>query len=261
MSSEKLQQIFNNNTLGSSELVALLNDYYKNIISDIPKIKKSYPSVQKKLGHFSAVNFYLDELKKVLRRNDQKRLKNFLKRYQSSENQKYEIIFDELYNHIKYYKNVITLSRSGTLLKIFKLWHKRNKKLKVIVCESRPALEGRKFALDLLKSGIKVELITDPMMSLYVPKADAAIIGADCILRNRNIINKVGSVSLALLCREFGKPLFVVTTRSKLSGKTKFKFKKEKRSEVWNKRHTHLTVSNVYFEEVNNKLITKVFTE
>ncbi len=158
-------------------------------------------------------------------------------------------------------KRVITLSRSGTVLEILKLWHQKNKKLKVVVCESRPKFEGRLMAKELADNGINVELITDAMMGLYVPKVDAAIIGADTVLKNGNVVNKVGSKSLALLCKEYKKPFYVVTSKSKLSKKKIFKPKKENPQEIWDKKVKNLSISNIYFEEIEKKLITKIFTD
>ena len=99
------------------------------------------------------------------------------------------------------------------------------------------------------------------MMSLFVPKSDAAVIGTDSVLKNKNVINKVGSKALALFCKEHKKPFYVVTTRSKYSNKKNFIPKKEDPDEVWTNRNKRLTISNIYFEEIEKKLITKTITE
>ena len=44
--------------------------------------------------------------------------------------------------------------------------------------------EGKLFAKELLNLGIKVEFISDAMTALYVPQVDAALVGADEILKN-----------------------------------------------------------------------------
>ncbi|MCW8803963.1 MAG: hypothetical protein OQK57_06155, partial [Ignavibacteriaceae bacterium] len=108
---------------------------------------------------------------------------------------------------------------------------------------------------------IDTELITDAMMGLYVSQVEAAIIGADMIFKNGNVANKVGGKALALLCKEHKIPFFVVTTRSKFSNKNNFKPKKENPVEIWDKKIKHLSISNTYFEEVDKKLITRIFTD
>jgi translation initiation factor eIF-2B subunit delta len=261
MSLVDLQQILNNKTLGSSELTRMLNKYFLSIRNNQSEMSQTIKIAKKRLGQFEEVNSYLDDLKSILKKNDSKRLNQFLMSYSKKEDEKIQLIFDRIYPEIKKTKSVITLSRSGTVISILKLWQKRNKDLKVVVCESRPKFEGRLTAKDLLKGGISVELITDAMMGIYTEKVDFALIGADSILKNGNVINKVGSKALALFCLEKLKPFYVVSTKSKRSNKLTFNPKKEDPVEVWKKKEKNLTVSNYYFEQVEKNLITKIFTD
>ncbi len=172
----------------------------------------------------------------------------------------FQNIFNQMHNSIKNINLVLTISKSGTLKEIFKLWKEQNKNIKVIISESRPANEGKIFAKQLLKLGIKVELITDAMTALYVKQIDAAVIGTDEVLKNGNIINKVGSNALAILCKEYKKPFYVVTAKDKFSNKEKYTARKADPAEIWNYKNKRLEVSNIYFEEVEKRLITKIFT-
>ena len=261
MRSHQLNHILNNKTLGSSELVRFLNSYLFSIRNNKREIIKTISLSKRKLGHFEAVNSYLNELDNYLCGSSKSELIDFLKRFSSKENEKIEAIFNKVYPILKKMQSVITLSRSGTVLAVLKLWHQKNKNLIVIVCESRPKLEGRLMAEELAANGIKVELITDAMMGLFALKINAAIIGADVILKNGNVVNKVGSKTLALLCREYKKPFYVVTSKSKLSNKKIFKPKKNNPQEIWDKKVKNLSISNIYFEEIDKKLITKIFTD
>jgi translation initiation factor eIF-2B subunit delta len=261
MKPHQLNHILNNKTLGSSELVKLLNNYLLSINDKIPEIIKTIRIVKTKLGHFEAVNSYLDEMSSVIKVKDRKKLLDFFKEYSINENQKAKIIFRSIYPRLKEIQNVITLSRSGTVLAVMKLCYQKNKKLKVVVCESRPKFEGRLMAEELANIGVNIELITDAMMGLYLPKIDAAIIGADAVLKNGNVFNKVGSKALAILCKQYKKPFYVVTLKSKISKKKIFKSKKEKPQEIWDKKVKNISISNIYYEEIEKKFITKIFTD
>ena len=46
---------------------------------------------------------------------------------------KFEIIFDKLYSKTKRINSIITISKSGTLKKLLKLWKQKNKSLKVVI--------------------------------------------------------------------------------------------------------------------------------
>ena len=257
----KLEHILNNKTSGSSELASLLNKYFILIRNNPDLINESIKIVKSKLGYFETVNSYLNKLKSILLKKDNNALNSFLKEYSGREDEKVEIIFNRIYPKLSRMQSIMTLSRSGTVLSVLKLWHQKNKNLKVVICESRPMFEGRASAMELIKNDIKVEIITDAMASLYVTKVDGAIIGSDLVLKNGNIVNKVGSKTLALLCREYKKPFYVVTTRSKLLKRNSFNVKKANTKEVWNKKAKNLKIDNIYFEVVEKKLITKIFTD
>ncbi len=258
--SKQLNSILNNKRFGSSELVNQLNDLFESYSSETKVIKSSFPVIKKHLGHFTAVNDYMNSLENLISKNDKDKLSGFFEHFRKNEEDKYETIFKKLYKQSYTANRIITLSRSGTLLNILKLWHKKNKKMKVVICESRPKFEGRFLAEELIENKIKVELITDAMMSLIVPEIDAAVIGADSVLKNGNVINKAGSKALALLCKVHKKPFFVVTTETKLSNKKTFNTRQENASEVWQKQNKFLKVRNIYFEEIEKKLITKIIT-
>ena len=259
--SHQLDQILNNKTLGSSELVQLLNDYLFSIRNNKTEFINAIRLAKVKLGHFEAINSYLKELNSIMKEENKSELRDFLMSHSRNENEKIKIIFNKLYPKLRKVERVITLSRSGTVSEILKLWHQRNNNLRVVICESRPKFEGRLMAKELADKGISVELITDAMMGLIVPNVDAAIIGADIVLKNGNVVNKVGSKLLALLCREYKKPFYVVTSHSKLSKRKIFKPKKENPQEIWDRKVKNLSMSNIYFEEIEKKLITKIFTE
>jgi translation initiation factor 2B subunit (eIF-2B alpha/beta/delta family) len=74
-------------------------------------------------------------------------------------------------------------------------------------------------------------------------------------------VNKVGSKILALLCRDYNKPIYVVASKSKVSRKNTFKNKKENPEEVLNNSIKNLSVSNIYFEEIDRKYITRIITD
>lgn len=257
----RLKDIFNNKTLGSSELVQQLNQYLLSNINNMSGFGENVKLIKKKLGHFEIVNSYLKELEPKIKRDDDSELIEFLQNYSGRESKKTDIIFKKIYPYLKGKNKVITLSRSGTVLDILKLWKQQHNKLEVIVCESRPKYEGRLMAKDLAKFGIRVKLITDAMMGLIVPKIDIAIIGTDVLLNNGNAVNKVGSALLALLCREYKKPFYVISTKSKKSRIKVFKPKQENPEEILKNKIKNLSACNFYFEEIDRKFISKIITD
>ncbi|MCL5028243.1 MAG: hypothetical protein M1480_04380 [Bacteroidetes bacterium] len=261
MDKNTLQKILNDKTSGSSEILINLNNYFKKIIVEPDKFRLTIQLAKKKFSHFSSIDNYLKSLEKIYSIKDQNELKDFINSFDKEHQTKYQQLYKNAKPILQNIKTVIAISNSKTLIEVFKLWRKDNKQLKVIVCESRPKNEGRIFAKVLLKENIKVEFITDFMISLYIPKVDAVILGADSILKNGSIINKVGSYTAAVICRHFKKPCYVLTTKEKLSSKLTFNQKEQSKSEVWNYKHKSLTIKNLYFEEVPKKYITKIISD
>ena len=117
------------------------------------------------------------------------------------------------------------------------------------------------MAKELLKNGLKVEMITDAMTGIFVPKADAVIVGADVVLNNGNVINKTGSLALSLFCKHYKKPFYVLATKSKFVSKKRHEMSKENSDNIWKYIHPNLTTTNIPFEEIDKGLITKIISE
>lgn len=112
---------------------------------------------------------------------------------------------------------LMTHSTSSNVVGLFLACHQVDLQFKVILTESRPGMEGRNLARQLSKLGIPVEFITEAQMAYFVPQADKIILGADSLLRDGSLINKVGSRLLALAARDAGIPLWVLAESFKHS--------------------------------------------
>jgi translation initiation factor 2B subunit (eIF-2B alpha/beta/delta family) len=256
---DKLDKILTDKTSGSEQILSGLNNYLLEIIDNPVKIKSDLKEIKDNLFHFAAVENYINSFEQALKSN-QNEAKKFLKLFDKNSQNKFLRIYKNAGPFLENIRTVLTLSNSKTLLEIFMLWAKDNKRLHVIICESRPKFEGRIFAKHLLKENIKTTIITDAMISLYIPRADAVILGADAILKNGNIINKTGSLAAAILCKYYKKPCIVMASKDKFSNKIRFRQKEQEDGEIWEFHDTNLNVSNYYFEEVPNNLITNIFS-
>ncbi|RLG04449.1 MAG: ribose 1,5-bisphosphate isomerase, partial [Thaumarchaeota archaeon] len=105
---------------------------------------------------------------------------------------------------------ILTHSCSHTVLKVLERAHEEGKKFRVIVTESRPLLEGRETASELLSKSIPVTLIVDAAICTVMRDVDKVMIGADAILADGSIVNKVGSLPIALAAYASNVPLIVV---------------------------------------------------
>jgi methylthioribose-1-phosphate isomerase len=100
----------------------------------------------------------------------------------------------------------------GTAEGVMRAAVEEGKKIHVYVDETRPVLQGARLtAWELMQEKIPCTLITDNMAGyfMYHDMNDLAIVGADRIARNGDVANKIGTYSLAVLCKEHGIPFYV----------------------------------------------------
>ena len=100
----------------------------------------------------------------------------------------------------------------GTGLGVIRAAWERGKRIQVLVDETRPVLQGARLtAWELDRLGIPSRLITDSMAGDFMRRGEvqAVIVGADRIAKNGDVANKIGTYTLAVLCRYHNIPFYV----------------------------------------------------
>ena len=163
----------------------------------------------------------------------------------------------------------------GTALSVLFEAHKRRKKFRVYVDETRPMLQGARLtAWELKRAGIEVVVICDNMAGWLMKqdKINAVITGADRIAANGDVANKIGTYSLSVLAHRHGIPFYVAAPSSTfdLSIKTGAEIPIEQRpaDEVirpWGTRKRitprGVSVYNPAFDVTEPRYITAIITE
>ncbi len=111
----------------------------------------------------------------------------------------------------------------GTALGVIYAAREMGKDIKVLADETRPFLQGARLtAWELMENGVDVTVICDNMAGWMMKqgKVDAVIVGADRIAANGDVANKIGTMSLAILAKNFGIPFYVVAPLSTIDTKT-----------------------------------------
>lgn len=106
----------------------------------------------------------------------------------------------------------LATSGYGTALAPIRTAHSQNRPLHVFVDETRPFLQGARLtAWELWDAGIPHTLITDNMAGFYMSRGevDCIIVGADRIVANGDVANKIGTYSLGVLAKYHNIPLYV----------------------------------------------------
>lgn len=152
---------------------------------------------------------------------------------------------------------VLTLSRSGTALAAI-----RKADVPVVVAESRPGGEGVAVAEELAAEGRTVALTTDAAVAHLVGEGEvtAAVVGADTVLPDGSVVNKVGSRALGLACRDAGVPLYAVAARDKVSHAADPHYVEGEPGDVYG-GDADLTVRNPVFDRTPASCLAAVVTE
>ncbi len=105
----------------------------------------------------------------------------------------------------------------GTAVGVIRAAWEAGRRIQVFADETRPFLQGARLtAWELDKLGIPYKVITDNMAGWLMQKGEIslAVVGADRIARNGDTANKIGTYSVAVLCKENGIPFYVAAPLS-----------------------------------------------
>jgi len=105
----------------------------------------------------------------------------------------------------------------GTALGVIRTAHEQGKRIRVLVDETRPRLQGARLtAWELEQYGIPYEIITDNMSGFFLKNgiAQKVFFGADRVAANGDVANKIGTYMLALAAHDNGVPAYAVVPTS-----------------------------------------------
>jgi len=107
----------------------------------------------------------------------------------------------------------------GTATAPMLIAREQGKKFNVIADETRPVLQGARLTTwELMQEGIPVTLIADNAAGALMKNGeiDLAIVGTDRTARNGDVANKIGTYTVAVLCKENGLPFYVAAPTSSI---------------------------------------------
>lgn len=111
----------------------------------------------------------------------------------------------------------LAVSALGTATAPMYVQHAAGVPFRVFVDETRPLLQGARLtAWELDRAGIDVTLICDSAAASLMAAGDVhlVLVGTDRVTANGDVVNKIGTLGLAVLCRHFGIPFYVACPAS-----------------------------------------------
>jgi ribose 1,5-bisphosphate isomerase len=160
---------------------------------------------------------------------------------------------------------VFTHCHSSTVTHILRKAKEDRKTFEVVCTETRPVFQGRITAKEMLAFGVKTTFIVDSAARSFMRNADIVIVGADAITSEGNVINKIGTGTIALLAHEARKPFYVVAELLKFDPATVCgdyeQIEERSPDEVWKGAPEKLVVRNPAFDVTRRDFIHGVICE
>jgi ribose 1,5-bisphosphate isomerase len=160
---------------------------------------------------------------------------------------------------------VFTHCHSSTVTHLLSKAKEDGKRFEVVCTETRPVFQGRITAKEMLAIAVKTTFIVDSAARSFMRDADIVIVGADAITSEGNVVNKIGTGTIALLAQEARKPFYVVAELLKFDPATVCgdyeKIEERSPDEVWKDAPEKLTVRNPAFDVTRRDFIHGVICE
>jgi ribose 1,5-bisphosphate isomerase len=115
---------------------------------------------------------------------------------------------------------ILTHCHSSHVAAILKEAKTQKKNFRVIVTETEPMRQGLKTAKELLEARIPVTYCVDSAIGFVMKKATKVMVGCDAILADGSVVNKIGTLPLAIVAAKFSVPFFVAGESLKFDSKT-----------------------------------------
>lgn len=167
----------------------------------------------------------------------------------------------------------LATTKYGTATSPMYLAKEKGWDIKVYADETRPRLQGSTLtALELQRAGIDVTVITDNMAAMVMSqgKVQAVIVGCDRVAANGDVANKIGTLGVAILAKNFGIPFYVAAPTPTIDLRTptgkEIPIEEREEEEVTNRFGVYtapkgVKVYNPAFDVTPNEFVTAIVTE
>lgn len=165
--------------------------------------------------------------------------------------------------------NLLTYGYSEPVLAILnEIWDsEKNINLTVVETHARSP-EGIKTAIYAKNLGFSVKFVSDSAIGEVIEKIDKILLGCEGINLDGSIISTIGTKTIAILSKEFGKKVYVAGETLKINYESEFKIENRPISEIINNENLKyelellgVDIFNPSSDKTPSKYIYKIITE
>lgn len=114
---------------------------------------------------------------------------------------------------------ILTYGKSQVVERALLEAHRRGRRFRVVVVDSRPLLEGANMLLGLSQAGIKAEYVHLYALEYSIGEATRVLLGAHAIMADGALYSRAGTAAVAACAKEAGIPVVVACESIKFSDK------------------------------------------
>jgi ribose 1,5-bisphosphate isomerase len=160
---------------------------------------------------------------------------------------------------------ILTHCHSSTVTHLLGKAKREGKLFEIICTETRPLFQGKITAGEMLDLGVKTTFIIDSAAKFFMNQVDLVIVGADAITSEGNVINKIGTSTIALVAHEARTPFYVVSELLKYDPATMYgdyeKIEERDPGEIWGDAPKNLLIRNPAFDVTRRDFIHGIICE
>jgi len=112
---------------------------------------------------------------------------------------------------------ILTHSYSSTVKRALELVSNSGRRPVVYVTRSNPGNEGEALAYDLKKVNLQTEVVQERVINSVMSNVDLVVLGADSVLSNGSVINKIGTRAIAIEAKSRNIMTYVACETNKFS--------------------------------------------
>ena len=117
---------------------------------------------------------------------------------------------------------VLLHCHSSTVVSVIKRAFEMGKEIRITCTETRPKYQGHITARECAKAGIPTRMIVDSAVKNFMQDIDVVLVGADAITATGDLVNKIGTSTIAAVARDEDVPFYCATEVFKFDSLTRW---------------------------------------
>ncbi|MCB0804856.1 MAG: hypothetical protein KDC05_03605 [Bacteroidales bacterium] len=268
--------ILNDKTSGSAAILNNVISVFQELTSeqvspDFAQLIHLLNRLKDAFGNFAVVYHFVSRAMDLLKAGDIENLRAFLQHYKKEWKDAVRQTAAHMSDHIKdhQFNSVLIHSNSSAIYAFCEELTEHGRFPVLYQTFSGPAGEGRNQVSQAIMKDFEIHFFHENAASRFIHDIDIALFGAD-IITDQYVVNKAGTYPLALLCREFNIPVYVLVDSRKFIYEENtptadfnqlITEKVKNPRELWPNPPANVKVVNYYFEKMPLSLVSAVISE